>query len=216
MTLDCFFAVWFVLGNVWVFGRPSAAQESPKLYRLCVAFLALSCVSYAMPFVVCAAVCCYLPCLISLLGFGERSMGQGEGRGASADTIAALPIFHFRSKRSVTKQLDKVLLSFNDASSDSECSTEGGIIGAGTQHERIIAGDDAACCICLGRYMDNAQLRALPCLHHFHVECLDQWLKINASCPLCKFFLQGVKNGDGDGDASTVPGRRGRRLFEEV
>ena len=33
MALDCFFAVWFVIGNVWVFGRHSSSSEAPKLYR---------------------------------------------------------------------------------------------------------------------------------------------------------------------------------------
>ncbi|KAI5063811.1 hypothetical protein GOP47_0020481 [Adiantum capillus-veneris] len=221
MTLDCFFAVWFVLGTVWVFGRPSAAQESPKLYRLCVAFLAMSCMSYAMPFVVCAAVCCCLPCLISLLGIGDglNRMGTGwdEGRGASDDTVAALPIVRFRSKR-MNRHLELEGLpasSYNDVD-DTDCSTEGGLIGAGTQFEHVISGDDAACCICLGMYRDNAELRGLPCSHHFHVECVDQWLKINASCPLCKFSLQGGKLVEGESvDIPSVAGGRprlGRRL----
>lgn len=42
------------------------------------------------------------------------------------------------------------------------------------------------CCICLAKYADDDELRELPCTHVFHVECVDKWLKINASCPLCK------------------------------
>jgi hypothetical protein len=33
MDLDCFFAVWFVVGNVWVFGGHASANEAPNLYR---------------------------------------------------------------------------------------------------------------------------------------------------------------------------------------
>ncbi|MCO5560448.1 hypothetical protein L7F22_014063 [Adiantum nelumboides] len=215
MTLDCFFAIWFVLGTVWVFGQPSAAQGSPKLYRLSVAFLALSCMGYAMPFVVCTAVCCCLPCLIPLLGFGNGAnrlglLAEGEGRGASADTISALPIVRFRSKRNMTstcnRQLEEALPASSpsysiDIVGDPDCcniTNDGGLIGAGTQFQRVIAGDDAACCICLGRYRDDIKLRALPCAHHFHVECIDQWLKINASCPLCKLFVQGGKLAKGE------------------
>jgi hypothetical protein len=37
MALDCFFAVWFVVGNVWIFGGHSSADHAPNLYRyLCV------------------------------------------------------------------------------------------------------------------------------------------------------------------------------------
>jgi len=33
MSLDCFFAVWFVVGNVWVFGGHSSPEDAPNLYR---------------------------------------------------------------------------------------------------------------------------------------------------------------------------------------
>lgn len=42
------------------------------------------------------------------------------------------------------------------------------------------------CCICLSAYEDGAELRQLPCGHHFHCACADKWLQINATCPLCK------------------------------
>ncbi|RHN76874.1 hypothetical protein MtrunA17_Chr1g0148621 [Medicago truncatula] len=47
ISLDCFFAVWFVVGNVWIFGGRSSAAVAPNLYRLCIVFLAFSCIGYA-------------------------------------------------------------------------------------------------------------------------------------------------------------------------
>uniref|UniRef100_A0A2P2KY44 Uncharacterized protein n=2 Tax=Rhizophora mucronata TaxID=61149 RepID=A0A2P2KY44_RHIMU len=35
MVLDCFFAVWFVVGNVWIFGGQSTPADAPKLYKYC-------------------------------------------------------------------------------------------------------------------------------------------------------------------------------------
>ncbi|KAF2304532.1 hypothetical protein GH714_000248 [Hevea brasiliensis] len=172
MALDCFFAVWFVVGNVWIFGGHSSASEAPNMYRLCIVFLTFSCIGYAMPFILCATICCCLPCIISLLGFRED---LGQTRGATAESIDALPTYKFKESK-------------NRNSDDSNfCGAgDGGIVAAGTEQERMISGEDAVCCICLAKYANNDELRELPCSHFFHKECVDKWLKINASCPLCK------------------------------
>lgn len=46
----------------------------------------------------------------------------------------------------------------------------------------------AACCsICLADYKDSDELRQLPdCGHVFHVRCVDPWLRLHPSCPLCR------------------------------
>lgn len=175
LALDCFFAVWFVVGNVWIFGGHSSSSEAPNLYRLCIVFLTFSCIGYAMPFILCATVCCCLPCIIHILGFRED---QSQTRGASTEVINSLPNYKFKAKRA-TESKDK-------SEVDSESSGDGGFISAGTDKERFISGEDAICSICLGKYQDNDELRELQCAHCFHVECVDKWLKINASCPLCK------------------------------
>lgn len=175
MALDCFFAVWFVVGNVWIFGGHSSPSDAPKLYRLCIVFLTFSCIGYAMPFILCATICCCLPCLISILGFRED---LSQTRGATIESINALPAYKFKLKG-----------NGNDVD-DQEINTgagEGGLLAAGTEKERSISGEDAVCCICLAKYADNDELRELPCFHFFHVECVDKWLKINALCPLCKY-----------------------------
>ncbi|CAM8970227.1 unnamed protein product [Rhodiola kirilowii] len=173
MGLDCFFAIWFVVGNVWIFGGSSSASKAPNLYWLCIVFLIFSCIGYAMPFILCATICCCFPCIISILSLRED---LNRTRGATSESINTLPTYKFKLKKNKSG-------SNRDANTSVE---EGGVVGAGTDKERVISAEDAACCICLAQYANNDELRELPCLHFLHKECVDKWLKINASCPLCK------------------------------
>lgn len=49
--------------------------------------------------------------------------------------------------------------------------------------------EDSECCICLHKYVEGSELCSLPCKHHFHHKCICKWLRINATCPLCKFNI---------------------------
>nr|GMC94067.1 RING-H2 finger protein ATL70-like [Ipomoea batatas] len=45
----------------------------------------------------------------------------------------------------------------------------------------------SGCCICLAEYKDADILRLLPdCGHLFHVNCVDHWLRLRPTCPLCR------------------------------
>ncbi|XWS38235.1 hypothetical protein CRYUN_Cryun19dG0113500 [Craigia yunnanensis] len=47
--------------------------------------------------------------------------------------------------------------------------------------------DDNTCPICLCEYQAKETLRTIPdCKHYFHAFCIDEWLKLNAACPLCR------------------------------
>ena len=142
--------------------------------RLCVVFLSFNCIAYAMPFVLCTTICFCLPCIFALLGFCEEHL---RSRGASSELIATLPTYNFKAKFA------------NNSSEVNELDNQGGLVAEGTNNERLVSADDALCSICLGKYKDKVELRELPCFHHFHIDCVDKWLKINASCPLCKYGL---------------------------
>ena len=42
------------------------------------------------------------------------------------------------------------------------------------------------CTICYDDYKLGNAVKILPCDHHFHCECIDEWFNVKDSCPLCK------------------------------
>ncbi|XP_040898151.1 RING finger protein 215 isoform X2 [Toxotes jaculatrix] len=42
------------------------------------------------------------------------------------------------------------------------------------------------CAVCLEPFNNNQCLRVLPCLHEYHRDCVDPWLLLQHTCPLCK------------------------------
>ncbi|CAL9153101.1 unnamed protein product, partial [Musa hybrid cultivar] len=58
-------------------------------------------------------------------------------------------------------------------------------------HRAPGTGDEASqCSICLSCYMEGDKIKVLPgCDHGFHPECVDEWLRAQANCPLCRASL---------------------------
>ncbi|XP_076366065.1 uncharacterized protein LOC143254993 [Tachypleus tridentatus] len=46
------------------------------------------------------------------------------------------------------------------------------------------------CTICLSEFEDNEDVRRLPCMHLFHIVCVDQWLTTNKRCPICRVDIE--------------------------
>ncbi|XP_042519675.1 E3 ubiquitin-protein ligase At4g11680-like [Macadamia integrifolia] len=163
--LELFFAIWFVMGNVWVFdSRSGSFNQAPKLHVLCIMLLAWNAVSYSFPFLLFLLLCCFVPLISKLLGY---NMGMGSAdRGASDDQISQLPSWKFKQVDSCSKPGD-----------GAECISDPG-------------NEIPECCICLAKYKDEEEIRQLPCNHIFHQKCVDQWLRIISGCPLCKQDLK--------------------------
>lgn len=170
LVVDCAFAVWFIMSNTWILdGR--LASEGSLHCRLLLRLFTFSCMIFAMPVLLCTVLCCSAPCVVRVLGFEEEDY---EERGASDEIIAALPVHKFIKKGQVSEQ-----------SSDSDENLQTSLTPS-SDCETGLQTNDLGCCICLGKYTEGAGVRELPCSHQFHMDCVDRWLKISASCPLCK------------------------------
>ena len=106
-----------------------------------------------MPFILCATICCCLPCIISVLGIREDF---SQNRGATAESINALPIYKFKLKSNEN----------GDDHDVNAAKDEGGILAAGTEKERVISGEDAVSFI--GGYMFSKLFSNSICLESLH------------------------------------------------
>ncbi|XP_010940872.1 E3 ubiquitin-protein ligase At1g12760 isoform X2 [Elaeis guineensis] len=171
--------IWWIVGFYWVSaGGQALTHDAPQLYWLCIVFLAFDvffvvfCVALAC--VIGIAVCCCLPCIIAIL------YAVADQEGASDEDICQLPKYKFRRIGDPEKLAGDI------------SRPSGGIMtesGSDQPIEHVLSAEDAECCICLSSYDDGVELRELPCSHHFHCSCIDKWLRISATCPLCKFNI---------------------------
>ncbi|KFK33397.1 hypothetical protein AALP_AA5G007500 [Arabis alpina] len=164
--------IWWIIGFYWVLeGGDKLLGEAPNLYWLSVIFLAID-VFFAIFCVVLAclvgiALCCCLPCIIALLYAVAGTEGVSEAE------IGVLPMYKFQAFNS------------NRAGKMVPIPTDGLCLAT----ERTLLAEDADCCICLSSYDNGVELHTLPCNHHFHSNCIVKWLKMRATCPLCKYNI---------------------------
>ncbi|KAJ0967144.1 hypothetical protein J5N97_024061 [Dioscorea zingiberensis] len=70
------------------------------------------------------------------------------------------------------------------------------------------SGGETWCVVCLGGLEEKEKVKVIPgCGHVFHPACIDAWLGMHGSCPLCR-CSEIVGFGDGDGGGGEVEEKR--------
>ncbi|KAM9189778.1 E3 ubiquitin-protein ligase RNF6 isoform 1-T2 [Dugong dugon] len=54
------------------------------------------------------------------------------------------------------------------------------------EHSSIDSELSKICSVCISDYVTGNKLRQLPCMHEFHIHCIDRWLSENCTCPICR------------------------------
>ncbi|XP_005406399.1 PREDICTED: E3 ubiquitin-protein ligase RNF6 [Chinchilla lanigera] len=54
------------------------------------------------------------------------------------------------------------------------------------EHSGIDGEVGKICSVCITDYVTGNKLRQLPCMHEFHIHCIDRWLSENCTCPVCR------------------------------
>lgn len=173
-TIDAFGLIWFVVGNMWLFGDDDDNCAHPNrspIYNLCVAMLVINYIQICLPCIIAILLipvfCFCMPCLIRVLA--RLQDPRASTVGASDATIDALPVVKIDSSH-------------------------------------IQQGGDNTCPICLNEMVVGEDARLLRCHHIFHKQCVDEWLRVNASCPTCRKRILG-DNSPSDGNQGTTRNR---------
>lgn len=186
--VDAIGLIWFLVGNVWVFGEDnncSNPQASPT-YNLCMAMLIINYIQICLPCIIALCMipvfCFCMPCLIRVLA---RLQNQNAPKGATDAIINLMPI------TIITEELVR---------------------------------DDKTCPVCLNDMVVGEEARLLTCRHLFHKQCVDEWLRVNASCPTCRMSIINVPASDdtegggsmGDSNIAVSGGGSGTNEIQHV
>ncbi|KAL6182600.1 hypothetical protein ACLB2K_044019 [Fragaria x ananassa] len=63
--------------------------------------------------------------------------------------------------------------------------------------EQVATKQISLCSICKDEFAEGSGdqlITLLPCAHHFHAECISQWLERSHLCPLCRYALPTVED----------------------
>ncbi|KAJ6933746.1 RING-H2 finger protein ATL20-like [Populus alba x Populus x berolinensis] len=115
-----------------------------------------------------------IPGLLCIVGIGSYLFGRlKEYSGGNQPTTAF--------STAIAPQPSVVITGLDAPTIESYPKTQLGDSG------RLPKPNDNTCPICLSEYQPKDTLRTIPdCSHYFHANCIDEWLKMNATCPLCR------------------------------
>eukprot|EP00041_Stephanoeca_diplocostata_P036744 m.1352703 g.1352703 ORF g.1352703 m.1352703 type:complete len:790 (-) comp24927_c0_seq2:121-2490(-) len=66
--------------------------------------------------------------------------------------------------------------------------TDSVAIDGSSASPNIVVNQDM-CTVCLDKFEDGIEVRALRCGHIYHLPCIDPWLLDHGTCPLCKMMI---------------------------
>ncbi|KAL9385313.1 hypothetical protein Peur_022323 [Populus x canadensis] len=122
-------------------------------------------VSIGIPVLVCAcgmAISAYL-----MIWHARRNAVSNTQRNTATATVSPRPtILVMGLDESTIESFDKLVLG---------------------ESKRLPGPNGSTCVICLSEYNSKETLRMIPeCKHCFHADCVDEWLRMNGTCPVCR------------------------------
>jgi hypothetical protein len=123
--------------------------------------------------------------LLSNNGIGNTNTGRftssrfGYGQNSTTIALSALPVHKYKSPTiSTSLEVKKPINNTTNNNNDDE-------------NKRL-------CQICQYDFVNGEDVRYLPCMHQFHVACVDEWLsRHDMECPVCRTkAYEGLNEGD--------------------
>ena len=113
-----------------------------------------------------------------VLGYPQAGMAMGGGGGGGMNVEGM--------------SYEQILQAFGDGSENrgaEEATISSLPTSAIKDVEKDLPINARQCLICLEDFKNGDVRKTMPCLHGFHEDCLDRWLRTNGSCPICKHSI---------------------------
>ncbi|KAJ1829828.1 hypothetical protein LPJ73_008412 [Coemansia sp. RSA 2703] len=124
--------------------------------------------------------------LFSALG----GVARGEGEGGGVNPIFGVPMGNIGDYVWGQNSLDDIITRIMDQNQAVHAPPPASEEQIKNLPERAITAEEAAkhkeCGICMEEYNVEETVLELPCKHFYHKECIDHWLKMNGTCPICR------------------------------
>ncbi|ORZ17692.1 hypothetical protein BCR42DRAFT_350017 [Absidia repens] len=209
--LELFGILWFIVGNYLIFTSETCTYKAPGQYYTILGWVLLNYLIILVPIILCASVIFCLPGILVVLRLFNITEVPWMTTGASQEEILKIPIFKYESHKGD---------EFNAAASGSVLTKDQAINTQRKSFSTITMSwvrrlflrsknkkndienksyppitmnslEDAVCSICLSDYETGDLICKLWCGHHFHKDCVHEWLGLNSLCPLCKQNFRG-------------------------
>lgn len=129
------------------------------------------------------------------LSFGRRTIPVAEISPAAGDesdhlaaSTSALAYHEHAGRCSTSLDANPSRAPASDQSSAALVAAAAAVPGGnfvGTASHSTSSGAEP-CAICFEDFSPDDDVKQLPCQHFFHVNCIDEWLIRDVTCPLCK------------------------------
>jgi len=211
--------VWFLMAHAWIYNASECRSTDTAVYYYSIALLSMVYLYYlALPLLL-LSICLCLPCVLCFM-----SRFAASDAGAESSDIEALRTIRFdpaeyardvEARRQLRLQQRSSAVGATSAAVASaavpQTATEA--VSSSTDEHKVSAvpssdADAPTCAICCQPYEQDEELRILPCDHDFHTNCIDHWLRIRPTCPICRGSIIGSNHGDDSPHRSPPPAPR--------
>ncbi|KAI3634528.1 hypothetical protein MIR68_007439 [Amoeboaphelidium protococcarum] len=214
--------LWFLLGNWWVFTSvKTCSVTAPYQFYTSLSFVIVGYIVILFPVLLILAIIFCLPVVLVVLrltyvwtgvnlvaGF-NGDYNPSRVQGTTVDVLKKIPTLKYHAYQSLRtgslSQLNDAIASDSqDGNNNNNPQRKSGkgfnfFTRSNSAKNKDIVDiddievDDAHCLICLAEYEDGDLIKRLPgCRHHYHAECVDQWLQTNRTCPSCRADIEEV------------------------
>ncbi|KAJ2747109.1 hypothetical protein GGI20_000814 [Coemansia sp. BCRC 34301] len=140
----------------------------------------------------------FMSSLLGALGGNLRGVGGGAGEGG-VGPIFGMPIGNLGDYAWGQNSLDDIITQIMEQNQGVHAPPPASQEAILKLPKRLVTSEELQrnldCGICMEEYKPEEYAVELPCKHMYHKDCIDHWLGMNGTCPICRAAVEARPEG---------------------